>query len=290
MDQVKLALPSGRIQKNIFTLINDAGIQISNSSRSYRPKLSIDGFEAKIFRSQNALEMLDLGKRDLVFAGLDWVKELDVDVIELLDTELDPVSIVSASTEDFIELLESAKFSSNSEPIVIASEYQRLSMDWAMKKNIEARVIRSFGTTESFPPEDADCIIDNMATGATIEVANLKVIDILLNSSTRVFSSKQVLDNPSKRQRIEDFVLLLRSVLDGRNRVMVEINVSKDVLSGVAEILPCMRTPTISELYNGAGFVIKAAVSKNEIPRLIPMIRSAGGTDIVVTNLSNVIP
>ena len=98
------------------------------------------------------------------------------------------------------------------------------------------------------------------------------------------------MDNPEIRARIEDFVLILKSVLNARTRVMVEVNVSKEALESVASALPCMRQPTIAALHGDAGYVVKAAVLKSELPTLIPIIKQKGGTDIVVSNLSNVIP
>lgn len=282
---VKLALPTGRIQNNFFSLLTEAGIKLSGSARSYRPTLSISGFDAKILKTQNIVEMLALGKRDVGIAGLDWVKEQEAEVVELLDTGLDPVQIVAAAPEGFPDAP-----SYRGRELVIATEYVRLATVWAKKKKLNASVIRSYGTTEAFPPEDADCIVDNTATGATLAASKLVIVDVLLSSSTRIFANPKALDNPSKRERIEDLILIIKSVLDARDRVMLEVNVSKESLESVASALPCMRTPTISELFGGAGFVVKAAVPKKNLPLLIPKIKQLGGTDIVVTALSNVIP
>ena len=284
-DIIKIALPTGRIQPQFFTLLNEAGISISNTARSYRPTLSIEGFDAKILKTQNIVEMLVAGKRDIGIAGIDWVKELNADVTELLDTKLDPVKIVAAAPDGFLP-----RNYGKDNPFIIATEYVSLANNWAIQNNFKAKVIRSFGTTEAFPPEDSDCIIDNTSSGATLKASNLNIIDVLLDSSTRIFASPIALDNSSKRRRIEDLILVIKSVLDARKRVMVEVNVNKDDLEKLALILPSMRTPTISELYQKSGYVVKAAVLKKILPELIPKIKESGGTDIVVTSLSNVIP
>lgn len=282
---VKLALPTGRIQQNVYKLLNDAGIDIHGGPRSYRPAISLEGFEAKILKTQNIVEMLDIGRRDVGFAGADWVKELDADVIDLLDTEMDKVRIVAAAPEGFpdAERYQGRK-------LIIATEYVKIAEEWVKSKGWDAQVIRSYGTTEAFPPEDADCIVDNTSTGTTLEASKLQIIDTLLRSSTRIFASKQAMDDPFKRAKIEDFILIVRSVLNARTRVMVEVNVSKADLEAVAAIIPCMRQPTIAALHGDAGYVVKAAVLRSELPTLIPIIKQKGGTDIVVSSLSNVIP
>ncbi len=282
---VKLALPTGRIQQNVLKLLNDAGIDVHGGPRSYRPAISLEGFEAKILKTQNIVEMLDIGRRDIGFAGADWVKELDADVIELLDTGMDGVRIVAAAPEGFPD---ADRYKGRK--LIVATEYVKIAEEWVTSKGWDAKVLRSYGTTEAFPPEDADCIVDNTSSGATLEASKLQIIETLLKSSTRVFASRQAMDDPAKRARIEDFVLILRSVLNARTRVMVEVNVSKDDLEAVASVIPCMRQPTIAALHGDAGYVVKAAVLRSELPTLIPIIKQKGGTDIVVSSLSNVIP
>lgn len=283
--QVKLALPTGRIQNNVLKLLGDAGIEVHGGPRSYRPQISLEGFDAKILKTQNIVEMLDIGRRDVGFAGADWVKELNADVVELMDTGMDGVRIVAAAPAGFPDA-EQYK----GRKLIVATEYVKIAEEWVRQKGWDAQVIRSYGTTEAFPPEDADCIVDNTSSGATLEASKLTIIDTLLRSSTRVFASRQAMANPEIRAKIEDFVLILKSVLDARTRVMVEVNVSKDDLEAVASIIPCMRQPTIAALHGDAGYVVKAAVQKSELPTLIPIIKQKGGTDIVVSHLSNVIP
>jgi ATP phosphoribosyltransferase-like protein len=141
-----------------------------------------------------------------------------------------------------------------------------------------------------FPPEDADCIVDNMATGETLKANGLIVVDELMRSSTRLFANPRALDDPRKRERIDTLVLLLRSVLDARERVMVEVNVAADRLEAVIAVLPSMREPTMSPLHGDQGFALKAAVPRKDLPRVIPEIKARGGTDIVVTALAQIVP
>jgi hypothetical protein len=94
---LRLALPKGRMQAPVEVLLADAGLALKASDRSYRPGLSLAGFETKLLKPQNIVEMLALGTRDLGFAGADWVRELGADPVEVLDTGLDPVEIVAAA-------------------------------------------------------------------------------------------------------------------------------------------------------------------------------------------------
>ena len=149
---------------------------------------------------------------------------------------------------------------------------------------------RSYGATEVFPPEDADLIVDNTATGATLSANGLVIVDTLLESSTRLYASRAAYDDPPRRRRIEDLVLLLASVLEARRRVMLEVNAPRERLRDVVALLPCMREATVAPLYGDAGFAIKAAVPRAALPQLIPAVRAAGGTDLVITSPSQIVP
>jgi ATP phosphoribosyltransferase-like protein len=173
---------------------------------------------------------------------------------------------------------------------VVASEYQRLTRAWLERRGLRATFVHSYGATEVFPPEDADCIVDNMATGETLKANGLVIVDELMRSSTRLYAHPSALEHPAKRERIETLVLLLRSVLDARERVMLEVNVSAECLEAVIEVLPSMREPTMAPLHGDQGFALKAAVPRRDLPRVIPAIKARGGTDIVVTALAQIVP
>ncbi|MFN8220533.1 MAG: ATP phosphoribosyltransferase [Fimbriimonadales bacterium] len=282
---VRIGLPKGRMQQNVIALLAGAGITLRHGAREYRPALSLDGFEVKILKPQNIIEMLAAGSRDIGFAGADWVAELQADLVELLDTGMDSVRLVAAAPDS---LLEDGRLPRR--PLVIASEYRRLTSEWIERRGCGDSFVRSYGATEVFPPEDADAITDITSTGSTLAANGLAIADELLTSSTRLFASPTAMDDPAKRDRIESLVLLLRSVLDARGRVMVEMNVAIEKMDALVGMLPCMREPTVAALHHNAGYAVKVAVPRRQLPTLIPAIKAVGGTDIVVTELAQIVP
>ncbi|MFW5739244.1 MAG: ATP phosphoribosyltransferase [Myxococcota bacterium] len=282
---IRLALPKGRMYQGVVDLLAQAGISLRAGAREYRPCLSLPNFEVKLLKPHNIVEMLQLGSRDIGFAGADWAAELEVDVVELLDTGLDPVRLVAAAPHD---LLVDGALPQRS--LVIASEYERLTKGWMQKRGNGDVFVRSYGATEVFPPEDADCIVDNTATGSTLEANGLHIVDELMRSSTRLFAHPRAMEDAERRSRIEDFVLIMQSVLEARRRVLVEINVSAQDLEGLVAVLPCMREPTISPLHGQAGYAVKAAVRREQLPSLIPLLKARGGTDVLVTQPAQIMP
>ncbi len=282
---VRIGLPKGRIWAGVSQLLRDAGIGLDVGAREYRPAFALDGFEAKIQKPQNIIEMLHSGTRDAGFAGADWVMELGADLVELLDTGLDGVRLVAAAPEALV-----TEGRLPSRPLVVASEYERLSSDWIARRGQGDRFVRSYGATEVFPPEDADVVVDITASGATLAANGLAIVETLATSSTRLYASRAAADDPSKRELLDHLAVLLRSVLDARRRVMLELNVGRECLAAVIAELPAMRHPTVAELHGGHGYAVKAAVPKPELAALIGRLKAAGGSDIVVTEMRQVVP
>ncbi len=277
---VRLGLPKGRMRDGVLEVLDEAGIRVRASDRGYRPSVPLPGFEAKVLKPQNIIEMLAHGSRDLGFAGADWVAELGVELVELLDTGLDPVRLVAAAPR---ELLVGGALPARR--LVVATEYTRLGKEWIDRRGLDATLVRSYGATEVFPPEDADLILDITATGETLRANGLAVVDELSRSSTRLYASPAAMDDPAKRERMETFALLVRSVIEARGRVLVEVNVTAEHLDAVVSVLPAMRQPTTSPLHGGEGYAVKAAVPRELLPQVIPELKRKGGTDVIVTRL-----
>jgi ATP phosphoribosyltransferase len=250
--------------------------------------VSLAGAEAKLLKPQNIVEMLAVGSRDAGFAGADWVAELQADVVELLDTGLDPVQLVAAAPA---ALLEDGRLPRMLDRrLIVASEYERLARGWIGAQGLCAEFVRSYGATEVFPPEDADVIVDNTATGATLEANGLAIVDVLMRSSTRLYANRAALEDPVRRRYIDDLVLLINSVLEARRRVMLEVNASAACLDAVVAVLPSMRQATVARLFGNGGYAVKAAIPRDLLPQVIPAVKAAGGTDVVVSTLSQIVP
>lgn len=284
-DTLRLALPKGRMQAQLFALLEAAGLEVRTGARAYRPTLAAGRFSAKILKPQNIIEMLAAGSRDIGFAGADWVTELGVTLVEVLDTGLDPVRLVAAGP---LSLLKGGTLPDR--PLTIATEYPRTTAGWVAARGLDATIIPSFGATEVFPPEDADLIVDNTATGSTLAANGLEIIDTLARSSTRLYANPTALADPARRATIDGLVMLLRSVLDARQRVMFEVNVAAGQLDAVCALIPCMREPTIATLHDNAGFAVKAAVPRSALPTLVPRVKVAGGSDVVISPIAQIVP
>jgi ATP phosphoribosyltransferase len=272
------------MERAVQELLAEGGVDVTPTARGYRPHLHLECAEAKVLKPQNIVEMLMVGSRDVGFAGADWVSELSADLVDVMDTGLDPVEVVAAAPAGI------TREALPERPLIVASEYECLTRTWIRERGLTATCVRSYGATEVFPPEDADIIVDCMATGATLRANGLAVIDTLLRSSTRLYASPAAWSQPAKRRRIEDLAMLLASVLEARRRVMIEVNASGECLERVVAALPAMRRPTVSPLFGNGSYAVKAAIPRDALARVIPAVKAAGGTDVVVSTLSQIVP
>jgi ATP phosphoribosyltransferase len=284
MEKLRILIPKGRIFDNISRLFEEAGFPISLADRTYRPMISADWLDAKIMKPQNVGELLVLGSHDAGFTGVDWIQESGADVEEILDLGFDRVRIVAAVPAGMDEVI------LRSSRLVVATEYVNLAGAWLRTAGYDHRIVRTYGATEVFPPDDADMIVDNTSTGQTLKDNGLKIIATIMESSTRFVASRAALSNPEKRNRIEELAMLFKAVLDGRERVLLEMNVSKAGFEELVAGLPAMRSPTVAPLYGDEGYAVKVAVKKSEIPGLIPRLKKLGAGDIVEYDLRKVVP
>ena len=174
--------------------------------------------------------------------------------------------------------------------VIAATEYVNIADAWLKERGLDYIVIRTYGATEVFPPDDADIIIDNTSTGRTLQENGLRIIDTVMHSSTRLFASRAAMADAPKRKKILELKMLFESVLAARGRVMLEMNVSAERLDGLVAAAPAMKSPTIAPLYGGDGYAVKIVVQKEDVPRLIPKLKELGAADILEYTLRKVMP
>jgi ATP phosphoribosyltransferase len=283
MDKLKILLPKGRIYDNVIELFAGAGISIKLPERAYRPTVNQNDLEAKVMKPQNIGKLLELGAHDVGFTGRDWIEETNADVVEILDLGFDTVRIIAAvpnhmNDEDI-----------RNKRVIVATEYEKIAERWLKSQKLDYLVVRTYGATEVFPPDDADMIVDNTATGRTLVENGLRIVDTLMTSSTRMFASKAAMADPEKKQKIMELKMLFEAVLDARDRVMLEMNVVRARFEELVKGLPSMRSPTVSPLYGDDGYAIKIAVKRSEVPILLPKLKTLGATDILEYELRKVL-
>ncbi|MEO2171563.1 MAG: ATP phosphoribosyltransferase [Acidimicrobiales bacterium] len=289
---LKLVLPKGSLEKSTLELFDGADLAVSRgSSVDYRATIDDPRIEdVRILRPQEIPVYVADGLFDIGITGRDWIEETGSDVVSLGELHYSkatarPVRIVVAVAGD--SPVESVADLSSG--VRVSSEYPELTRRFFDERGVEADIQLSYGATEAKIPDIVDVVVDITETGRALRAAGLKVIDTILTSYTELVANADSYADPEKRHAMEQIHRLLQGTLEARGKVLVKMNVPADRLDAVIDLIPSMKSPTVNELFRGAGFAVETVVAKSEINVLIPELRDGGATDILEIPLSKII-
>ncbi|MBI5639624.1 MAG: ATP phosphoribosyltransferase [Nitrospirae bacterium] len=287
---LKLGLPKGSLQESTLKLFRKAGYHISVSSRSYYPVFEDTQIESMLIRAQEMARYVESGILDCGLTGYDWIMEQAADVRQVAELNyakegLRPVRWVIAVPND--SKIKSVRDLNGKR---IATELVGFTKRYLKSKNVKAEIDFSWGATEVKPPHLADAIVELTETGTSLRANNLRIVETILESSTRFISNKKAWQDRWKQQKMENIVMLLKGALAAEEKVGLKMNVSKKDLRRVMSLLPAMHSPTISALSDAGWYDLDVVLDERIICDLIPKLKKAGASGIVEYQLTKVIP
>ncbi len=288
--KLKLGLPKGSLQDSTFKLFSKAGYRIQVSSRSYYPSIDDPDVECILVRAQEMARYVDNGIFDVGLTGKDWILEQNADVVEVAELRyakggLTPVRWVVAVPEDSpIKSLKDLKGKR------IATELVGYTKRYLKTKGIAADVEFSWGATEVKPPRLADAIVELTETGSSLRANKLRIVEVMLESTTRIIANKQAWKDPWKKKKIDNMTMLLQGALSAEEKVGLKMNAPKAGLKEICSLLPSMHAPTISQQTDPAWVSLEVILDEKQARNLIPRLKRRGASGIVEYPLNKVIP
>lgn len=288
--RLKLGIPKGSLQEATFALFKKAGYDFRMSSgRSYHPVVDDPELDPLLIRPQEIPRYVEQGILDAGLTGKDWIEDNGSDVLEVAEfiyskATLNPIRIVLAAPND--------------SPIVsvkdlqhrrIATEYVRLTERYLAQNEVQAQVEFSWGACEVKVPDLADAIVVNTETGSSLRAHNLRIVDTLLVSTTRLVVNHRAWQDTWKRNKIENITMLLRGALNAEQMVGLKMNVARDRLQAVMALLPALKNPTIAPLSTPDWVALEIIVSEKAVRDLLPQLKRAGAEGIVEYPLNKVV-
>ena len=289
MIRLKLGIPKGSLQDSTIELFAKAGWRLSVNSRSYYPGIDDPEIECMMVRAQEMARYVENGALDAGLTGKDWIQETGADVEEVAElvyskTGLGRVRWVLAVAED-----SSIQTVRDLEGKVIATEAVKMTEKYLARNGVKARVEFSWGATEVKVPQLADAIVEVTETGSSLRANHLRVVDTLLESATCFIANRASWQDPSKREKIENIVLLLDGAIKAYNRVGLMMNVRREDLERVLSALPALRNPTIAQLSDHDWVAINTIIEEKTVRQLIPKLKAARAEGIVEYPLNKVV-
>jgi len=171
----------------------------------------------------------------------------------------------------------------------IATEAVGLTKSYLKRYGVNARVEFSWGATEVKPPRLADAIVEVTETGSSLRANNLRIVDEILQSTTRFIANHTSYADPWKKQKIDDIALMLRGAMNADGKVGLMMNVPKENLKQVLSLLPALQQPTVSSLADENWVDVNTIVDETVVRHIIPRLKTAGARGIVEYPLSKLI-
>jgi ATP phosphoribosyltransferase len=287
--RLKLGLPKGSLQEATLTLMHKAGFHFSVRERSYFPSIDDEEIEAMLLRAQEIPRYVEDGVFDAGLTGKDWIVENGVDIIEVADLiyakqSMRPVKWVLAVHEDSdIRKVQDLKGHR------IATEAVNITKNYLKKHTVDAIVEFSWGATEVKAPDLVDAIVEVTETGSSLRANHLRIVDIVLESTTKLIANKGSWKNPWKREKIESIAMLLQGAIAAEEKVGLKMNLKKASIEKILRILPALRKPTISELSEEGWVALETIVDENVVRAIIPKLKRVGAEGIIEYPLNKVI-
>lgn len=289
---LRLALPKGSLEQATLALFEDADLAVQrNSERDYRASVDDPRIaEIRILRPQEIPRYVAGGYFDLGITGRDWIEETGAEVVSLTQLHYSkatarPVRIVLAVPADStVESVADLKSGTR-----VSTEFPELTRRFFEGHGREVDIQLSYGATEAKVPDIVDAIVELTETGSSLRAAGMKVVDTILVSHTELVANPAAYAIPAKRHAMEQLATLLLGTLEARGKVLVKLNVTEDKLDSVIEILPALKSPTVSKLFGGSAYAVETVVPKSEINTLIPALKDHGATDIIELPISKIV-
>lgn len=288
-NKLKLGIPKGSLQEATVQLFKKAGFSINVNERSYFPSIDDDEIECMLIRAQEMARYVEDGVLDCGLTGMDWVIENNADVVKVADL------IYSKKRLGKVKWVLAAPIDSNIKSVKdlegkkIATEAVNLAKNYLKKNKVNAEVEFSWGATEVKPPRLADAIIEITETGSSLRANNLEVIDTIMESNTVLIANKKAWADLNKRKKMEEISLLLKGAIEAEEKVGLMMNVKKDDLDKVLNVLPALKKPTISQLSDKKWVAVNTIIDEKVVREIIPKLKKAGAQGIVEYPLNKVI-
>jgi ATP phosphoribosyltransferase len=286
---VTLGLPKGSLQESTFELFRRAGFRLAVGSREYFPEIDDEEIDAVLLRAQEISRYVEAGVLDVGLTGHDWVVENGSDVVEVCELFYSKASARPARWVLAVPVESRVQRVGDLEGKLIATELVATTERYLAKHGVRAKVEFSWGATEA-KAGLVDAIVELTETGRSLAANNLRIVDTVMESTTRVIANTQAWQDARKRAKIESLGLLLTGALVAQSKVGLKLNVSSENLEAVLAELPAMRRPTVSSLWGGDWHAVEAIIDESVAKVIIPRLKRLGAEGIIEYPLNKVIP
>jgi len=286
---LKLGIPKGSLETATIDLFRRAGYHITTSNRSYYPAIDDPEIECMLIRAQEMARYVEDGILDAGLTGHDWISETGADVEQVAELVYARQSFGKVRWVLAVPQSSPIETVGDLENRIIATELVRTTERYLAAHDVKAKVEFSWGATEVKPPDLADAIVEATETGASLRANKLRIVDVVLESTTRLIANRSAWTDTWKRHKLEDLRLLLEGAMNALDKVGLMMNVRRKDLDTVLATLPALRRPTISHLSDEEWVAVNTIIDESVVRHIIPALKKAGAEGLVEYPLNKIV-
>ncbi|MEW6225469.1 MAG: ATP phosphoribosyltransferase [Chloroflexota bacterium] len=284
-ERLRLAVPNkGRLVEPTLGLLHDAGLVFEEHDRSLVARVQNHPLDILFVRTGDVIEFVADGVADAGVTGIDILAESGVDLPRLRDLGYGRCRLAAAVPSDSpyqaIEDLAGVR---------VATSHPNVARGFFAGQGIAVEVIPLSGAVEVAPRLGlADAIVDLVSTGSTLAMNGLRPVgDILASEATLVASPAATTQRPDE---LDGIVTMLGSVIAARGRKYLMMNAPATRLLELEDLLPGLESPSVIPLAHAGMIAIHAVVGADEVWGLLPRLKGAGASGILVLPIEKILP
>ncbi|HKY25977.1 MAG TPA: ATP phosphoribosyltransferase [Gaiella sp.] len=282
--RLKLAVPAkGRLAEPALRLCADAGLSFEVTERSLVVPCANAPVDLLLVRPSDIPEYAQDGVVDLGITGTNLVVEADAEVVTLAELgfgrcRLDAAVPVDAPQQAIADLA----------GLRIATAYPASTKRLLADAGVPCELVPVSGSVEAAPRLGlADAIVDLVSTGSTMDANGLRPVGTLLDSQAVLIGGTAAVE--ARHELVDRLELMLSGVVAARRRRYVMMNAHVDDLPAIRAVLPGMGAPSVLQLADEGEIAVHAAVDASDVWELLPVLRDAGATSILVLPIERLV-
>ena len=275
---LRIAVPNkGSLAESSISILKEAGYRQRTDSRDLVLADPDNGVEFYYLRPRDIAVYVGSGELEAGITGRDLLIDSAADAEEILSLDF------GGSTFRFAAPTGKDWKISDLAGKRIATAYPGLVQHSLKGLNIQAQIVRLDGAVESSVRLGvADMIADVVSTGNTLRQAGLQTFGEPILSSEAIVIKRTGVAIPAG---LEVLIRRLQGVVTARRYVLLDYDVSKDLVERACAITPGLESPTISPLQKADWVAVRAMVLRKETNRVMDELWALGARGILVTDI-----
>ena len=282
---MRLAIPNkGRLLESTLGLLHDAGLVFEEHDRSLVARVQNHPLDILFVRTGDVIEFVNDGVADAGVTGGDILAESGVDLPVLRQLGYGRCRLVAATPAD-----SPYEAISDLAGVRIATSHPNVTRRFFAEQGIPVEVISLSGAVEVAPRLGlADAIVDLVSTGSTLAMNGLRAIGDLLASEAILLTNPQAVRQ--RPEELDGIVTMLGSVIAARGRKYLMMNAPAAKLGELEALLPGLESPSVIPLAHAGMIAIHSVVGADEVWGLLPRLKGAGASGILVLPIEKILP